>query len=151
MNEQELDQLTERLRAVGNRVDPVPAAVSAAARAAFAWRAIDVELAELTYDSVVDEAALAGVRGRGGTRQLTFEAPGLTVEVEVGAADGLHLVGQLVPAHAGTVEVRHGGGSQTVVVDDLGRFTTDRLPAGPLSLRCSAAAAAPVDTEWVAV
>lgn len=151
MNEHELDQLTERLRVVGNRVDPVPAAVAVAARAAFGWRLIDAELAELTYDSVVDDAALVGVRGRGGPRQLTFEAPGLTVEVEVGDDAGPRLVGQLVPAHPGTVEVRHEGGSLTVAVDDLGRFATDRLPAGRLSLRCTADAAAPVETEWVAV
>jgi hypothetical protein len=153
MTEVEIDQLADRLRVLGNRVDPVPVAVTAAARAAFAWRTVDAELAELTYDSWVDDRALAGVRGCGGARQLTFEAPGLTVEMEVGAAAPC-LVGQLVPAHPGTVEVRHDGGSLTLAVDDLGRFAAKHLPAGPLSLRCvidAGAGAAPVETEWVAV
>ncbi len=151
MTEQELDQFTGRLRTIGSRVDPVPPAVMSAARAAFEWRTVDAELAELTYDSWVDDRELAGVRGRGGRRQLTFEAPGLTVEVEVadGAAPGL--VGQFVPAHRGTVELRHGTGVLTLAVDDLGRFTAPHFPAGPLSLRCTADAASPVETEWVAV
>lgn len=151
MTNQELDQLTLRLRTAGNQFDPVPAAVSAAARAAFAWRAMGGELAELIYDSWVDDSALAGVRGSSDTRQLTFEAPGLTVEVEVGEGAAPRLVGQLVPAYPGTVELRHGGGSLTVAVDDTGRFAAENLPAGPLSLRCTADASSPVETEWVAV
>ena len=151
MTEQELDQFAGRLRTIGSRMDPVPPAVLSAARAAFEWRTVDAELAELTYDSWVDDRELVGVRSSGGRRQLTFEAPGLTVEVEVadGAAPGL--VGQLVPAHGGTVELRHGGGVLTLAVDDLGRFAVSHLPAGPLSLRCTADAASPVETEWVAV
>ena len=151
MTEQELDQFTGRLRALGRRMDPTPPAVTAAAKAAFEWRTVESELAELTYDSWMDDRELAGVRSSGGRRQLTFEAPGLTVEVEVadGAAPGL--VGQLVPAHPGTVELRHGGGVLTLAVDDLGRFAASYLPAGPLSLRCTADAASPVETEWVAV
>lgn len=151
MTEQELDQFAGRLRTIGSRVDPPPPAVISAARTAFEWRTVDTELAELTYDSSVDDRELAGVRGRGGTRQLTFEAPGLTVEVEVGDGAASGLVGQLVPAHRGTVELRHGAGVLTLEVDDLGRFAAPHLPAGPLSLRCTADAASPVDTEWVAV
>lgn len=151
MTNLELDQLEVRLRSLGNRIDPVPAAVAAAASDAFSWRTIDSELAELTYDSLMDDRALAGVRGGGGPRQLTFEAPGLTVEVELGDGAAPHLVGQLVPPRFGTVEVRHEGGSVTLAVDDLGRFAAHHLPTGPLSLRCTADAAPPVETEWVAV
>lgn len=151
MTEQELDRFAGRLRTLVSQVDPTPPAVIAAARAAFEWRTVDAELAELTYDSWVDDRELAGVRGGGGPRQLTFEAPGLTVEVEVGDGAVPRLVGQVVPAHPGTVELRHGGGSLTLAVDDLGRFAAQHLPAGPLSLRCTAGAASPVETEWVAV
>ena len=53
----------------------------AAARAAIGWRTIDAELAELIADSAVDEPALL-VRGTAQPRTLTFEAPGLTIEIE---------------------------------------------------------------------
>ena len=151
MTDQELDQFAARLRTLGRRMDPSPPAVTSAAKAAFQWRTVDAELAELTYDSWMDDRELVGVRGRGGRRQLTFEAPGLTVEVEVADGPAPGLVGQLVPAHPGTVELRHDEGVLTLVVDDLGRFSAPHLPAGPLSLRCTADAASPVETEWVAV
>lgn len=151
MTEHELDQLTARLRSVGKRVDPVPASVTAAARGAFDWRSVDAELAELVYDSWVDDAALAGVRGSSGPRQLTFEASGVTVEVQVGDGLAPRLVGQIVPAGPGTVEVRHRGGSLTLLVDDLGRFAAPRVPLGPLSLCCRGDASSSVQTEWIAV
>lgn len=151
MNDHALDQLTAELRAVAKQVDPVPETVTAAARAAFGWRLVDAELAELTYDSWVDDRALVGVRGSGGPRQLTFEASGLTVEVEMGDGAAPRLVGQFVPARAGVVEVRHQGGVLTVAVDDLGRFAAHGIPSGSLSLRCTADALSPVETEWVAV
>lgn len=150
MTDQELDQFMGRLRTLASRMDPTPPAVTAAAKAAFEWRTVEAELAELTYDSWMDDREVPGGRSRGGPRQLTFEAPGLCVEVEVADGPAPGLVGQLVPAHPGTVELRHGAGVLTLVVDDLGRFAAPYLPPGPLSLRCTADAATPVDMEWVA-
>jgi hypothetical protein len=151
MTDQELDHFTARLRTLANRADPVPPSVIDAARAAFAWRTIDAELAELTYDSALEDRALAGVRGASSPRRLTFESPGLTVEVEVGEGAVPRLMGQLVPALGGTVELRHAGGSLSLAVDELGRFAVEQIPAGPLSLRCRAGADAAVETEWVAI
>lgn len=151
MTEHECEELMGRLRTLGRRMDPTPPAVTAAASAAFQWRTLDAELAELTYDSWMDDRELAGVRSSGGQRQLTFEAPGVTVEVEVSGGASPRLVGQVVPAHPGTVELRHRTGITTLAVDDLGRFAAPHLPAGPVSLRCTAVADSPVETEWVAV
>ncbi|HWH35373.1 MAG TPA: hypothetical protein VNT56_08665 [Acidimicrobiales bacterium] len=151
VSEDELDQLMAQLGSIANRLDPVPAAVREAARAAFAWCTVDAELAALTFDSWADDRALVGVRG-GGARQLTFEAEKVIVEIQLSGGPTASLVGQIVPAGAGSVEVRHEGGSTTVDVDALGRFTAGRLPGGPLSLRCSGGGTAvPVETEWVAV
>lgn len=142
------ESLLAELREVVNRVDPVPAESVAAARAGFVWRTIDAELAQLTHDSVLDADRMALVRGVGAPDLVTFEAPGLTVEVEtVAAAGGLRLLGQLVPAQAGRVEIRHAGGSTEVEADDMGRFAADGLPPGPVSLRCRAGALT-VDTDW---
>jgi hypothetical protein len=63
-----------------------------AARAAFTWRSVDAELAELLHDSALD--AGAAVRsGASEPRTLSFGHSGLTLEVEV---DGETLLGQVI-------------------------------------------------------
>lgn len=145
------DDLLSQLRAVVGRVDPVPPDVVAAARAGFIWRTIDAELAQLTGDSVLDADRMATVRGAGPTAPelLTFEAEGLTVELEaVAGPGGLRLLGQLVPAQPGRVEIRHAGGTTAVEADDLGRFTAEGLAPGPVSVLCHTAGGLDVGTDW---
>lgn len=131
--------------------DPVPPEVQQAARAAFQWRLVDSDLARLVEDSAV--SPMAGVRSPAGARLLTFEAGPLTVVVEV-AERGTQrrLLGQLVPPGPAAVEVRHAGGALSVPADELGRFTVESLPAGPVSLVCrTPAREPPVVTSWVSV
>lgn len=145
------EEVLARLTGLAARLDPVPADVAAAARASLAWARVASELADLVYDSAVDDGELVGVRGGG--RQLTFEGPGLTVEIEV-APGGGRLVGQLVPPQAAQIEVRHLGGSLNLESDALGRFSAERISPGPVSLRCRAsdtAAWPPTATDWVAI
>lgn len=126
--------------------DPVPAEVVQAALASRTWRRVDAELAELVYDSVVDGAL---VRSSRGGRQLTFEAPELTVEVEVGPGS---LEGQLVPPQPGRVEVRHSDGSLTVAADRHGHFRVEAVLHGPVSLRCQPDLGnVPTVTSWVVI
>src|SRR5947209_12774648 len=72
-------KLLRRIGAMFDHLDPVPDAVVAAARSAFAWREMDSQLAQL-----IDEEQLAGsaTRAHGEHRLLTFEAPGMTVAIE---------------------------------------------------------------------
>lgn len=144
------DELLQELRTVVSRVDPVSPDVLAAARSGFIWRTIDAELARLTSDSVLDADRMAAVRGAPTPELLTFEAAGLTVEVETTkGVDGLRLLGQLVPAQRGRVEIRHGGGTTTVDADDLGRFTAGGVQPGPVSLSCrTEATGLQVATDW---
>src|SRR5579859_882325 len=103
------ERLLEELRQLGRMLDPVPAEVVFAARGSLAWRPLDAELAELSFDSLVDgDLELAGVRsGDDSVRLVSFDGPDLTVEVEV-AGLGAHrrLVGQLVPPQAATIQLR---------------------------------------------
>ncbi len=101
------DPMLAELRRVLDAIDPIPAAVQIAARAAIEWRTIDAELAALVHDSSVDEPEFA-VRGAAtAPRCLTFEAGELTIEVEAepGDDDSLRIVGQLVPPQAAQVAV----------------------------------------------
>ena len=86
-------------------------------------------------------------------RLLTFEAHGLTVEVQVTAlGTRRHMIGQLIPNWQARVMVRHQDGIATVDADRSGRFRVDDLPSGPGSLRCHLGgeqAGPPVVTDWV--
>lgn len=153
MGRVEDDLLLAELGAALDSADPVPRELLTAARASLGWRRVDEELAALVDDSAT--CSLAGVRSRGteAPRLLTFEAPGLTVEVEVTAHGAMrHLVGQLVPPHPADVEVRWPGGSATDRADDVGHFSVDAVPAGPVSVACLPhGAKIPVVTSWVTI
>lgn len=139
------EPMFEELADVLRRVDPVPPAVVAAARASFAWRDLDAALARLTADSLRD---LAGVRGGSG-RLLTFAAGAVTIEVEVTPAGGrLRILGQVVPPQPARLRVDQPGGSVEVVADHLGRFAVADLAAGATRFHCSPVDGEPVRTEW---
>jgi hypothetical protein len=132
------DAITEaELRAIFKQVDPVPALLDDAARAAFSWRTVDDELAELMRDSAEEEAG-ALVRSGRGPRQLSFESPQLGIEIEVvdtGPRER-RLQGQLLPPAAAEVTVeRPGEDPVRVQADELGRFVLEGLKAGALRLR----------------
>jgi hypothetical protein len=147
------ERLLEQLRQLGRSADPVPDDVVFAARGSFAWRRIDAELAELTFDSLFDEAELAPVRSTDTVRLVTFDAGDITVEVEVTTTGGhRRLIGQLVPPQEAMVEVRAASGPSVVPADRLGRFTVDDLAAGPASLRCRLTASGRViESGWISI
>lgn len=139
--------LLAELRALAAAADPVPPEAIAAARSAIAWRTMDAELAQLTADTSV-EPNLAGVRGVDTPTMLTFEAGEFIVEIEViQDGKGRRLLGQLVPARPGAVEVRHGGGRVTVTADEVGRFAASDVASGPVSIRCQLGTKV-VETDW---
>lgn len=143
MSDSDDDDLVAELRAAATRIDPVPDDVFAAARSAIVWRTIDAELAEFLDDPLVV------MRSGAQATLLRFQGPGLSVEVEV-LVDGRRrrLVGQLVPAQAGGVAIRHRAGRAEVTADEIGRFSAGDLPPGPVSLRCETTAGRWVETDW---
>ena len=146
------EAMLAELRILAGRNDPLPPSLRTAARASLRWAALDKELATLVYDSYLDDDdARAGVRSLGGSRQLTFESPQVTVEVEVTVTAIRRIVGQLVPPGRASVVVRHRDGTVELEADELGRFACEQVPAGPFSLRCAAASGVPVETDWVVI
>lgn len=152
------DELMAQLR-LALAHDPVPAHVTAGARAAFLWRTIDAELAELVYDSFEAQPELAGVRGGGDARLLTFETPTLVVDVEVTAAGHRRrLLGHVHSELPGPLrlELRHAEATRQVTLDARGQFVAEGVAPGAMSLRChspggSSSAPTVVDTPWVMV
>ncbi len=113
----------------------IPGSYYEKAIAAFEWRTINEELEFLilTHDSVMAEAGT--MRGEPVTpRILTFEAPNLTIDLEVGHQS---IAGQLIPptnAHI-TMESPYVDPVQ-VVSDEFGCFVLRPTPLGPIRLRC---------------
>jgi hypothetical protein len=144
------DRLLEVLGAALATTDPVPAAVLAGALGAETWRTIDVELAELVFDS-----ALESTGTRAGTaapaREVTFRVGEVEIELLVTDQTGAPLEGQVIPPAgdlAELVSMSSTSGGATTSIDDLGRFRFDALPAGPVRLGIRLASGW-VHTSWV--
>jgi hypothetical protein len=122
-----------------------------AARGAYAWRTIDAELAQLTYDSRADseEAAPVTRAEHASIRALTFTSARLTIELEV---TGGSLVGQVVPPQAATIRLQAQGGAEAVITaDEIGCFEIQPVPRGPFRLRCQTDATVDVLTGWISL
>ncbi len=143
------DVLQGAVAAALHATDPVPERFIVAAKESFTWRTIDAELAELTFDSA--ESELVGVRGADATRQVTYQAPGFEIEVAIISDGARRLVGQLVPPHEGTVQLRFADLVVAAEVDSLGRFSFEDVPLGPISLRLDLGEGATVETAWTLV
>jgi len=146
------DPLDAALRALGEALqaaDGPPDQVVSQAKAIFTWRTIDAELAELTFDSLVD-GELAGVRGFQAARNLTFETAAVVIDAEITTVSaGFDVVGSLMPAADATFAYQRPDGAEVdVAVDDLGRFRLDGLTAGTLRFVVRAGDGARVVTDW---
>lgn len=128
-----------------------------AAKAAFTWRTVDQELAELLHDSALD--AGAAVRststGTGTIRTLAFGTDGMTLELEV---DLGYVLGQVIPEGAAAAPYggspakvtlhRPSGVDQTVTGDERGFFRITAVAPGPVRFAVEVAGAKLI-TPWV--
>ena len=141
------DELLELVGRALRAAEPVPDRVMAGARAAWTWRTIDAELAELVFDSATE---LTGVRSEDTARQLTFRAPGVEIEVMVVDDATRRIVGQLIPPGEFAVQLAIGDRVIEEATDRLGRFSFEPVPPGPVRISVMAADGAKiVSTEWV--
>jgi hypothetical protein len=114
---------------------------------AYAWHNIDAELAQLTYDSLVDRERAAVVRSEAASiRALTFTSTRLSIELEVAETS---LLGQIIPPRAGTLEVHTTAGVTSSPVDEIGCFAVAPIPNSPFRLRCRTEDGADVLTGWI--
>lgn len=127
--------------------EAVPDRARDAARAAFAWRSIDAELLALTHDALAEAEALVRASGdEPAPRILSFEAAGISLEVEISAEQ---LVGQLLPGAPGRITLESPQApSVTVDLDDTGFFEFRKPPLGPVRLRLDASGRR-LTTSWV--
>jgi hypothetical protein len=133
------EPLVAELRELFAQADPVPALVTELAKASLGWRRLDTELAELLSDSLLEEGALAGVRGGGDglpVRSVRFRASANTIDVDI-HVDGQErmLLGQITPPVSAEIEVETADGTIAAVKsDELGRFRAKLPEAGLIRL-----------------
>lgn len=125
----------------------------AAAKAAFTWRTVDAELAELLHDSALD--AGAAVRSvAAAPRTLSFgrrhDQDRVTLELEITDGDLLgEVIGTTQPGATTTVTVQRPGVADVeVAVDAGGFFTVPGVGTGPVRFRVQGAGAG-LTTDWV--
>ncbi len=142
--------LTEVI-SVLRQVESPPRAVLAGAETAYGWRSVVVAVADLEFDSAVDDDDLARVRAGTSERLLRFRTARTVAELSV-IDGGRRIAGRLYPPIPGLVQLRHPGRPDAEAeVDDLGQFLFENVPRGAVSVR-----AVPADpahpgfqTEWV--
>ena len=124
---------------------PVPPATVEGARAAFAWRRFDEELATL-----IESESLAGVRGD--DADLAFaDAVGHRIELNLATESGRTAVtGQLVPPVPARVRWETGSAASPAVdIDEFGYFHLTGLPAGAFRLVVTVGDRTLLRTDWV--
>jgi hypothetical protein len=129
---------------------PIDERVVEAARLAFAWRSVDadLELAQLVYDSYVDENHNVRSVARPAQRALSFQGECHGVEVELSDTG---IDGQLTPPLGAEVTLMTARGIfATATTDPIGCFTMPPAPSGPIRFECSTAGRRMI-TEWVTV
>jgi hypothetical protein len=144
------ERLLTELAAAVRAAEQVPDAVRRAGQAAFGWRTVDAELAELAYDSADPPAGPRPVTraDRAELRALTFAADGVTLEVEI-TRGGLQ--GQVVPPQSGRIDLElRDGATEAVGVDEVGWFSCETSPHGLFRLRLHTGSGRDVCTVWTA-
>ncbi|WP_134768149.1 hypothetical protein [Nocardioides sp. 1609] len=118
-----------------------------AARAAFTWRTVDAELADLLHDSALESGAVRSAGVPDAARTLSYGNGDVTLELEV---DGDTVLGQVVrEADGGTVAavvlLRRADGAETSAeVDPSGFFRFTDVAPGPARF-----VAGTLTTPWV--
>ncbi len=142
ISDEDAARLVERLRAAARAAGPTPDAVVERARAAWALRGVDAELAELVSDSLERAGAVRGPDER--VRLLSFEAGGVLIDLQLERSGSVLAVRGVVSGAAGPVEVETPDGRHPATPDDGGWFVVEGVRAGPVRVR-----AGRVVTPWV--
>ena len=152
MSERDDEELMAELAAAVEEEAAVSDRRRAAAKAAFTWRTVDAELAELLHDSALDVGA-AVRSGSDGPRMLSFRRAAVTLEVEI---DGESVLGEVIDEHEddaspATVTLqRPDADDRTVEADASGFFRFEEV--GPGSVRFVVARAGwSLTTPWATI
>jgi hypothetical protein len=144
--------LLARLGAIAQTADGPPDLTYELGRAAFAWRTVESELAQLVADSDLQSALVRSTASD--TRLLSYATEDTTIEIELSVRGGRRsLLGQVLPerpAPGWVVRAETDTGPATPApLDPVGRFEIHDVVGDRLRLRIEAPGATAVTTVWV--
>ena len=139
------DGLLADLHAAVAEFDPLPERLMASAKAAYGWRTIDEELAQLQFDSLASSEAL--VRSGQAVVHLTFWTSHCWIEVDITAEQ---IMGQVNPPATEIKLTSMAGGDLGTSCDEIGQFSFGCPRSGPVRLIAKLDGVA-VSTEWFTI
>jgi hypothetical protein len=146
------DRLESRLRHLAAEADPVPESVVSDAKALFALRDLDAELAQLVADSLVDEPAVLTRALISDVRMLSFAHDDVTIELDIDTdpvTGRISLRGIVAGGTGELVLVRTGERVPIPLVD--GQFALSLAVGGPIRLELREDSGRRITTSWITV
>jgi hypothetical protein len=143
-HEQPLDdfdfEILDGIRALCERVDPMPAELPERVRFSLAMRGLESEVARLVIE---EDPRLVGARGTEESRTVTFDSASLSIviRIEENKNGSVRIDGWLAPPQPRDIEMQTSAETLSVCSDDQGRFAFAEVPQGTARLVVVGAAA----------
>jgi hypothetical protein len=139
--------LLDKLRECSAHYRPAPESIHQGALAAFEWRSVDEELAELLSDSAESERLVGARATLHGIRLMEFVAG--AIQISLGLSDSGLLTGTLSGHSEQTAKLVSSAGHQLdLIVDEFGEFICDEIPSGPIRIELGVGPGRIV-TDWI--
>jgi hypothetical protein len=126
-------EILDGIRALFERVDPMPADLPERVRFSLAMRGLESELARLVTE---EDPRLVGARGTEQSRTVTFDSASLSIviRIEENENDSVRIDGWLAPPQPRAIELQTSAETLSVSSDDQGRFAFAEVPRGTARL-----------------
>jgi hypothetical protein len=130
--------ILDGIRAIYERVDPMPADLPERVRFALAMRGLETELARLVTE---EDPRLVAARGTEQSRTVTFDSPSLSIiiRIEENKNGSVRIDGWLAPPQRREIEMQTSAETLSVSSDEQGRFAFVAVPEGAARLVVTAA------------
>ena len=133
-------EILDGIRALFERLDPMPAELPERVRFSLAMRGLESEVARLVTE---EDPRLVGARGTEESRTVTFDSASLSIviRIEENKNGSVRIDGWLAPPQPRDIEMQTSAETLSVASDEQGRFAFDEVPPGTARLVVVGAAA----------
>ena len=125
--------ILDGIRAIFERVDPMPAGLPERVRFSLAMRGLETELARLVSE---EDPRLVTARGTEQSRTVTFDSASLSIiiRIEENKNGSVRIDGWLAPPQPRQIEMQTSAETLSVSSDGQGRFAFAEVPKGTARL-----------------
>ena len=125
--------ILDGIRAVYERVDPMPAGLPERVRFSLALRGLETEVARLVTE---EDQRLVAARGTEQSRTVTFDSVSLSIiiRIEENKNGSVRIDGWLAPPQPRQVEMQTSAETLSTASDEQGRFAFGAVPRGTARL-----------------